>query len=1101
MSSRCLVRTTLITLALLLTPLTQAQTVDGTLLGSITDSLGAIVPAAKITLAEIDTQISSVRSTNASGNYEFPFLKPGHYRVTVQHPGFKKSVRDNIDVIVDTTTRVDFKLELGDVSETVAVTAEIALLQADRADTGRRIEQLALEEMPLGVNRNFQSLLDLVPGTTEASFQHSQFFNASSSLQTQVNGAMRMGNNYQIEGVDDNQRTGLLQVLIPPSEAIQTVDVSTTNYNAELGRSIGAVVNVQLKSGTNRYHGGVYELHQNDKFDARAFFNPSVGHLVYNRVGGNIGGPIKRNKLFFFADYLRTMDHEANTNLVTIPSSPFRLGDLSADPTHQTYDPTTGNIDGTARDPFPGNIIPASRINPISAKILAFVAAPNRDFIPSAPSNNYFALLPSRKTTDSLDGKIDFNISNMDRLSARFSFSRPVVFQAPIFGDAGGPAQGAFQGQGVQKTYSAGINYNRTLTPTLLTEFRIGVSHYHNEATQSDYGKADSNALGIQNVNVNAFTSGFLGVNIGNFSTPLVGYTASLPWIRAEANIDFVSSWTKLAGNHTVKWGLDLRRIRDDLLQDQTYSPRGIFYYGVNQTNLPGKTGGLANDMASFLLDAPYQTARDVNTYFPAMRLWQIFTYFADNWKVSSKLTVDMGVRWELYPPATPAFPGGFSNYDFVKNQLVIAGIGNNPLNLGMKNRYNYLAPRFGLAYRFNDKTVIRAGFGMSYTSFPDNTYAYNFPVRANNVYTAPNTYARAQYPDGSFANFARGFPAPTPIVVPSNGIINNPDPTSTYYVIPLDYKNPYNETWNFAIQRALPSNFVLDIAYVGSHGVDTPATYNMNAGFIPGAGSRGDPQYPRTATSQLQFKGLSSSYHSLQVKFDRRFSKGLMITTAFTYQKAMSFQSGDDGGLTYYIDQRRNYTRADFDRKFNYVQSMVYQLPWGPGRPWLNHGWMSQAIGGWKLSGILSIRTGSPFTITAPCNVNPGNNCNQTANINGPLNVIGDIGPGHQWFDKTNLQQPTGLAWGNLVRNELTGPGTFGLNSSMAKTFTIRERFKLDVRGEAFNVTNTPQFSNPSNSITSATFGQITGTRSSGTGVNGVGGGRAAQVAVKVNF
>jgi len=316
-----------------------------------------------------------------------------------------------------------------------------------------------------------------------------------------------------------------------------------------------------------------------------------------------------------------------------------------------------------------------------------------------------------------------------------------------------------------------------------------------------------------------------------------------------------------------------------------------------------------------------------------------------------------------------------------------------------------------------------------------------------------------------------------------------------------LDYKNPYNEAWNFAIQRSLPGRFVIDLAYVGSHGVHTPAAVNLNAGLIPGAGSKGDPQYPRTATSQLQFQGFSSSYHSLQVKADRRLSKGLMITTSFTYQKAMSFQSGDDGGLTYYVDLHRNYARADFDRTLNYVQSFFYQLPWGPGRPWLNHGALGNVIGGWKASGVLSLRTGSPFTVTATCNVNLGNNCNQNANLIAPVMITGAIGPGHQWFERSSFAQPTGLSWGNLGRNELTGPGTYALNMALSKTFAIRESVKLDVRGEAFNVSNTPQFSNPSNSITSSTFGQITGTRSTGTGVNGTGGGRAIQGAVKITF
>jgi hypothetical protein len=1091
-----------------------SQTVTATLLGTVTDAQGGAIAGAKVTATEMSTGVSSSVTTNPSGNYLFPYFKPGKYRVAVEAPGFKKDVRENIDVIVDTSTRIDLKLEVGAVTETIDVTAEVPILQTERADTGRQINAEMMEELPLGVNRNFQSLLDLVPGTTEANFQHSQAFNASSSLQTQVNGAMRMGNNYQIEGTDDNMRTGLLQVLVPPSEAIQTVDISTTNYNGELGRSIGAVTNVQFKSGTNSIHGMAYELTQNSALDARAFFNSTVGHLVYNRVGGNVGGPIKHNKIFYFADYLRTMDHEANTNLISIPSQAMLHGDLSGDPSHIVYDAKTGDpTNGHDRTPFAGNIIPTSRIDPSAAKIASYIPATNQPFVTSNPTNNYFALLPAQKTTDSADGIVDWAMDDKQRLRIRFSFSRPTYFQAPIFGNAGGPAQGAFEDQGWQKTYSAGINYNRTLSPTLLTEIRIGMTHYHNEAHQSDYGLNDSSNLGIPNVNVNTFTSGFVGVNFdNNFSNPVVGYSASLPWIRAEANIMMVNSWTKIVNNHTFKFGGDLRRIRDDLLQDQTYSPRGIFYFGNNQSSTcitqpsgscTSQSTGVANEVGSFLQGLPHQTARDVNAYFPAMRAWQIFSYFNDNWRVNSKLTLDIGVRYELYPPATPAFSGGFSNYDFVHNQLVIAGIGDNPKNLGMKMRWNYIAPRMGIAYRFNEKTVVRIGFGMSYTSFPDNTYAYNFPVRSNNVYTNPSTYLTAQYPDGSYANFAKGFPNPTAPFVPSNGIISNPDPTSTYYVIPTDYTNPYNESWNVAVQRSLPYHLVLDVAYVGSHGVHTPSTTNLNAGYLIGQGSKGDIQYPRTASTTMYFQGFSSRYNSLQVKFDRRFSRGLMVTTSYTYQKAMNYSTGgnDDGGLVFYINGYRSYARADFDRTHNFVQSYIYALPWGSGQPWLRRGVISQAFGGWKLSGILSLRTGTPLTVTANNQLNAGNSVTQTANLIAPVQITGSIGPNHQWFEKTSFSQPTGTNWGTLGRNELTGPGTYGLNIAMAKTFSYRERYKLDVRAESLNFSNTPQFSNPSVSFTSSSFGQITGTRSTGTGVNGTGGGRVVQFGVKLMF
>jgi hypothetical protein len=354
--------------------------------------------------------------------------------------------------------------------------------------------------------------LNLAPGTAPASFQHSQFFNASSSLQTQVNGQMREGNNYLIEGTNDNERTGLLQILIPPIEAIQTVDTSTSNFDAELGRATGAVTNVILKSGSNAFHGAAYEFLQNSDLDARSFFNPSVPHIAYNYVGGNIGGPIKKSKLFFFADYLRVMDHEGSATLETIPSLAFRSGNLSA-ASAVIYNPATGDTySGAGRTPIPGNQIPLSRINPVSANILALLPAPNQSFKESAPANNYYASLPFTKTTDSLDGKMDYNITDKDRLSGRISFARPVIFQAPIFGSAGGGnANGAFQGTGTQKTYSTGLNYDHVFSPTLLTEARIGVSHYHNVANPSDYGSNDATKLGIPGVNINPFTSGQVG--------------------------------------------------------------------------------------------------------------------------------------------------------------------------------------------------------------------------------------------------------------------------------------------------------------------------------------------------------------------------------------------------------------------------------------------------------------------------------------------------------------------------------------------------------------------------------------------------------------
>ena len=1085
-----------------------SQTVNATLLGTVTDASGAVVPGAKITIMEVNTGIGRSGQANESGNYTFPNLPPGQYAVTVEATGFKKETRKGIDVIVNSTMRVDVQLQPGSMTETIEVTGAAPLLQTDRADTGVKIESEQVAAMPLSANRNFQGLLNLVPGTTKATFQHSQFFNATSSLQTEVNGQMRQGNSYQIEGIDNNERTGLLQILIPPIEAIQTVDVSTSNFEAELGRASGANTNVQLKSGGNSFHGAAYEFFQNTHLDARSFFNPTVGQVHYNYFGGNAGGPIKKNKLFFFGDYLKVMDHEANTNLVTVPSMQFRSGDLSSSPT-AIYDPTTGAQDGTGtgRLPFSGKQIPPSMINTVSSKILGLVPAPNQSFVLANPSNNYYALLPFTKDTDSFDVKIDYNVSDNDRLSGRFSFSKPVVFQAPLFGLAGGPGPStAFMGTGKQKTYSSGVNYNRILSPTLVAEFRVGVAHYHNDAYNSDYGTTAATNIGILGANIDAWSSGMSWINInGGVTNPLVGYSPSLPWKRAEANIDAVNSWTKILGNHTIKWGADFRRLRDDLLQTQQFSPRGEFMFDTAQTTIPGASKGFGNSFASFLLDVPSQVGRDLATYFPTYRASELFLFVQDKWVVTPKLTLDFGLRWEYYPPATPRFPGGFSNYNPVNNTLVIAGVGDNPINLGMKTQYKYFAPRFGAAYRMTESTVFRLGYGISYTSFPDNKYAFdNYPIKGNNQYLPTgNGYGPAVLPGGQAATFQAGLPAPVPIAIPSNGIITNPAASGSWEVIPLDYKNPYVESWNFSVQQALPFHFTLDAAYVGNHGVRTASAVNLNAATVLGLGTKGQPEYPRTANTTQYWQGFSSMYNALQVKLNRRLSNGLMITTSYTWGKGMGFQSSDDGGLMFYINPRRSYARTDWDRTQTFVQSYAYELPFGKGKHWLSSGPVAQVLGGWQFNGLLTLMTGTPFTVTYSATSLLAPNNSQTADQIAPVQILHGINTGNPWFSTSSFAAPiqSTPTWGSVGRNSLSGPGFFGLDASLFKNVEITERMKLQIRGEAFSLTNTPQFGNPGATLGNASFGYVTGTIGTGSGVNGTGGGRAIQLGVKLLF
>ena len=1125
------------------------QAVNGSLVGNVTDTSGAAIPNAKVSIQETNTGISRNTVTNESGNYSFPDLTPGHYAITVESAGFKKETRP-VDVIVDSTARGDMQLQPGSATEVITVTDVPPLLQTDRADVSTKLETQQIIDMPLGVNRNFQTLLNLVPGTAPATFQHSQFFNAGSSLQTEVNGQPRQGNSYQIEGIDDDERTGLLQILIPPAEAIQTVDVSTNDYDSELGRAIGAVTNAILKSGSNSYHGSAMEYLQNSAFNARSYFNPVLGHVAYNYFGGSFGGPIKKDKLFFYADYFRTSDHEANSNLVTIPFPQFYAPNangfidlsagLKANGTGQIYDPATGNQStGAGRTPFAGNLIPISRVNSVSLALLNLLPKPNNNLGSiGAPSNDYAIALPFQKTADNYDGKVDWQLSAKDHLSGRFSDQKTNTFQAPIFGSkAGGPGPGgAFQGTGTQNAFSTGLNYDRVFSPTLLMEARLGVAHYHNTANPSDFGSNDASAIGIPGVNISPFTSGQVGISLGSFSSPIIGYSASLPWVRGEANIDAANHWTKIVGNHTFKFGADVRRIRDDLLQDQTFSPRGVITFAENQTASPDKNcaGGtaacgtnFANDLASFLLDVPSQVGRDLNTFFPAYRQWWFFAFGGDKWQVTPKLTLDLGLRWEFYPPATPKSAGGFSNYDPTTNSLVIAGVGSNPSNLGMQTRYRYFAPRSGFAYRVSEKTVVRGGFGISYTPFEDNTYAYNYPVRANNSYTNLAAFTPAVLSNGQTATFQAGFPAPVPVTIPANGIIPANTPqllAQTYFVIPTNYKNPYVESWNLTVQQSLPAQFTLQLGYVANHGVDIGVAQNINLPPALNLGTKGEPEFiafGRSVATNQYFLGFSSNYQSLQAQLNRRFVNGLLSTTAFTWGKGLGYQQGDDGGLLFWLDQRRNYARNEYDRTLNFEQSFIYELPIGHGKRWLQNGIVANVIGGWKVAGIISVLSGLPFSVTANGgSINtPGQT--QTANLVGTYKVLHGIGPNSPWFDTTAFAQPAGcpaapapcpIAYGTVLgntgRNQFTGPGYIQDNISLYKTFQIRENLGLEARADAFQLSNTPQFNNPCTStgpcnalLGNSNFGKVTGTLGSGSGVNGIGGGRALQLSATVRF
>jgi hypothetical protein len=1155
---------------LLLVPGTrlQAQAVSGTVVGNVTDPLGAVVANAQVTLVLNGQSTVFTTVTNESGNFTEPNLPPGTYTVTITAPTFKKEVRNNIVLDTNTTARVDVAMSVGSSNETVTVSTEPALLQTDRADISTNIEQRQIADLPLSSGNSFQSLLNTVPGMAPVVFNNSQFFNANNDLSVNANGQSSYVNLYQIEGIDDDQRTGIHIILVPPAAAIASVDITTNNFEAEFGRAVGTVVNITLKSGSNNFHGSVFQNMENNGVNARNFFATGPnGRLVYNYTGASVEGPILKNKLFFFGDFLRVSDHEEATFNTNIPYYNVTGNSLSlAGYSGQVYDPNTGDTAdckggatpancGSGRTPFAGNIIPLTNagVSPVALKVFQSLDALARNpatnlasakYIAGTTTNNFSANLPFHKDAYSYDIKSDYAITTKDHLSARFSHQTTNTFQAPVFGSfLGGPAgSGGFEASGTATAYSTGLNYDHIFSSSLFTEARVGVAHLRNAAQQTDYGSNDAATLGIPgngpNGTDNTLTSsGQVAFQVSNFagngengtSSPLIGYSQSLPWLRAESNIDFANNWTKVLGNHSIKFGADIRRVRDDLLQGNNNAAAGTFYFSENQTSAPGATAfngavvGQANDAASVLFDVPYQVGQDTNSTFPAYRQTWLFFFVADKWQATPKLTVDLGLRYELYPPATPRKPGGFVNYNPANNQLVLAGADGNPSNLGMQTDSHNVAPRVGLSYRVSEKTVVRAGFGISYVPFVDNTYAYNYPIKTSTYYTISATDGAALNPAGGPVNFVTGIPATPTVAFGANGTLTESAANGTIGLanlyIPLNFKNAYVSSWNAVVQQMLPFESSLQIAYVANHGTDIDIAQNINLSSVYGqGGTTYDPfnvAFGKTAAVTQYFVGSSTNYQSLQVQLAHRFAKGVAFTSAFTWGKAEGYVTGgQDGALLFFAGpQHRNYAVLDFDRTRNFSQTVTYELPAGHGHHYFNNGPLLYALGGWRLSAVVQAVSGLPFTITTgSATTGTAQTVNQISGYQVTHAVAGGSNAAPTWFNPASFAapatcvaysatNPNACALGNTGRNQFRGPGYFSDNLSLFKVFPIHHDVKLEARFDAFNLTNTPAFGLPNASLGS-NLGKITGTLGSGVGnVNGVGGPRVLQAGVKVSF
>jgi hypothetical protein len=1040
------------------------QSVKATVLGTVSDASAGVITGARVVITETNTNAVRSTDTNPDGLYVFADLDPGIYSIEAGYPGFKKVVRSGLELTANSTARMNLELSPGVITEIVNVAETGPLLQTDRADVRGVIEQRQVQTMPLPMNRNYQGLLMLLPGISRPYRPNSSFYNSQDSLANKVNGMGRQMNNFQLEGLDNNFDEGNTTVIVPPAESIATVDVSTSDYDPEFGRAGGAVVNVTLRSGTNQFHGSAFEFHHDQHLQARNVFAAIKAPDVYNQFGGSLGGPILKNKTFFFVDYQGSRDRLGQDNLATIPSPEFRTGDLSASPS-TIYDPATGNPDGTGRAPFAGNIIPASRISPVSKKILALIPQQTYNRVNSNFENN----TTFSKNLDNVDAKVDQLVGASNRFSARYSILEALVIDPGLYGIYGGPRNSGFAGRGPSRYQSSGVTYTHIFNPTLVTDARLGVTRMRNDSTNADSGTTLSQDVGIPGANISAESGGIARIVLNGYTSPMRGTGLTQPWALHTTIFSYVSNTTKTISNHILKFGSDIRRTRNEDRSPHGFGWHGEFDFDTGQTALNGNTKtSYGNSFASFLLDRPSLFGRDLSPQTPTRRELLSQFYFQDKWQVSRKLTLDLGIRYEYWPTAHPRAKGGFSYYNPQDNTLELAGLGDIPLNMGVENQKKSFGPRFGLAYRLNEKTVIRGGYGISFLPRGRLITQYNFPIQLAQSFNAQNSYSVA-------GSMATGFPAIPSLAIPADGVIHNP-PDQNYSTVPKDAPHGYVESWNVTVQRSLPGDFSLQAAYVGNHGVNLLTGVDLNAGLIPGAGAAGQPLYQQFGrlSSTASKAGTHAYYDGLQVRLDRRFSHGFLVTTSYTYSKSISF-ADDNGSVEINAHLLLNRARSATDFTHIYNQSFSYELPFGPNRAWMKSGVGRWLLGDWQLNGIFSAESGPPLDITvsasslnAPFNIN-------RPDLNGTPTIFGAIGPGQKFFDITKFSQPAAARFGSTGRNILSGPGLANLDFSLFRKFPITERFLAELRLESFNFANTPHFSAPNVNFSSSGFGEVT--------------------------
>ena len=1058
----------------------EAQVLYGSIVGDVTDPSGAVVAGATIRIVNIGTGFSAQAVTNESGSYTLQDVPAGTYDLIVTASGFSSLTKTGIQVSVNTLQRQDIALQVGQATETVRVEASAVLLQTDRADVSVEISEKAVTDLPLPRYRNFQSLINLVPGATPARFQNANTDSPQRSLQTNVNGTTRNSNATRIDGTVMNQLQLAHVMYIPTAEAIEVVNITTSAADAEQGLAGGSSVTVQTKSGTNQFHGSVFGFNQTNFLQARDFFfkgNKAPKNII-NIDGFSLGGPVKRDKLFFFAAFELTRERTNFSLLQTVPTTDQRAGNFSAYNT-TIYDPQTGDSQGRNRTPFVGNIVPQIRINPITTKIQDLIPLPN---LPGL-TNNYFSSGTDSTDRRQIDTKGNYNLSATHTMFLKWG-----QFYADISGVGSlGKVQGQClctggAGHGITLVNTSTFGQTKTFTPNFVYDMAIGWSREAQTVAQTDRGKnIGRDVLGIPGTNgdqINQSGWPVIRFNNGYFNGAIGNYDNWMPAERHEMVYDMTQNFSWIKGNHNIRFGGEIIHNRLNHFQPGPATQGdATFTDGATRSNgAPAPAQTQYNTYAAFLLGQVQTWVKGVQWEQAYAIDWQYGLYVRDRWQVNRKLTLTYGLRWEKYPMMhrAGAHHPGIENYDPATNIVSLGGNGGLPSGLGIDTSNRLFTPRLGIAYRLTDRFVIRTGYGMNID--PQPFLGWNraqWPDAITGTFDGINSFV-------PFDTWQQGIP---PVFGPPAGTAKVvADPAATINFFPDFVRRPKIQTWNFTLEGRVTNNTVVSAAYVGSEVSNLRASRNINYA-LPGQGQAGKPlnkRFGRTAATNFSDGFLSSNYHSLQLGFNQRMESGLSVKAAYTWAHNLGeFQSEQRSGeINFFVPElaSRNYTNAPQDIRHNVQAGVIYELPFGQGKKYLTRGLGAHLLGHWQLNGIFAAYTGRPYSITSSstaCNC-PNSFNTFTADVINPN--YKKLGSPDQWFDKTafaSVTRRTGTLadYGNLNTYTLRAPGMINVDASVFRDFTITEKIKSQFRLESYNISNTPHFNPPDANTNSPTF------------------------------